>query len=854
MNQTFSRLLLITLLFLGISEGFAQQGDKPIGDAERYTIGEIEVTGSESFNERTVIAFTGLKEGEKIYVPGERISRIVKKLWDLKLFSDINIYITDIQGSTVTLEINIAEVPNLSEVDIRGVKKNKAKDLKEEIKLTAGRKVTQSFIANTRSFIENKYRDKGYLNADVSIRTREAKDTITQGRKKVDMLIDIDKGERVKIASIDFEGNELIKDSRLRRAMKNTKEKNFFRILKRSKYVEEEYQEDLKSVIDLYKERGFRDARVVEDSLSRVNENLIALDIKIEEGNKYYFGDIEFVGNTVYTDQQLKQKLGIDRGDVYNGIEFDKRISDPTDPDSDDLSNMYQNNGYLFSNINAVETNVQNDTIDFEIRIVEGPETYFKNIEVTGNTRTNDHVVYRILRTRPGEKYSREKIVRSVREIGQLTFFDATQINPVPKNFNAEDGTVDIEYQLVEAGSSQIELQGGYGGGGFVGTLGLRFNNFSLRNLFNGEAWQPLPMGDGQTVALRAQASQAFNTYSLSFTEPWLGGKKPVSFSVSLSHSEQYNFRRGGGRFGDVDRNSRILITGGTIGLAKILEWPDNYFQISHAVAFRHYNLKNFNFQTFNFPNGYSNDISYTLGITRNNAGTNPIFPTYGSTFNLTAKLTPPYSLFNDVDYSNLGEQPEFQTNGLPDPAKIDQERFKFLEYYKIKFNAAWYTTLVGKLVLKSGGEFGYLGAYNTDRGVVPFERFFVGGDGLGGFNLAARDIIRLRGYEFGQLNIDSEGDNIYNKLSFELRYPIILSQAASIFALTFAEAGASYNGFRNYNPYEMYRSTGAGIRIFMPQFGLLGIDFGYGFDSPPTTITDDPSGWQVHFLIGQQF
>ncbi|MBF4984916.1 BamA/TamA family outer membrane protein, partial [Nonlabens mediterrranea] len=446
----------------------------------------------------------------------------------------------------------------------------------------------------------------------------------------------------------------------------------------------------------------------------------------------------------------------------------------------------------------------------------------------------------------------RQKIINSIRELGQLGFFNPETINPQLKNVRQQEGTVDVEFELEEAGASQIELQGGYGGGGFVGTLGLRFNNFSLRNIFNGEAYEPVPMGDGQTLAIRAQASTIFRTYSLNFTEPWLGGKKPVSFNVSFSHSEQ--FRVNQQNFREVDRSQRFLITGGTVGIAKRLEWPDNYFQFSQAISFQHYNLKNYQTSLFNFPNGFSNNLAYTIGLSRNNVGVNPIFPTYGSSFSITAKLTPPYSLFNGVDYATLEDQEEFQTNGEADLAKVDQERFKFLEYYKVKFQGTWYTRLYDKLVLQTNTEFGFLGAYNQDRGLVPFERFFVGGDGLGAFSLDGRDIIRMRGYDNSSLTTNADGDTVYNKFSFELRYPISLEQAASIYVLSFAEAAGSYNNFRDYNPFEVQRSAGAGLRIFMPAFGLLGIDFGYGFDNVPTAVSNDPSGWNVHFIIGQQF
>ncbi len=858
MTQKLAQSLFIALaMIVGTTVVAQQTKDTPIGDASLYKVGEITVTGVQSFNENTVITFMGIKKGEYIYSPGDRISQAIKKLWDLKLFSDVRLYQTAILNDPnsdidiINLEINIVEVPNLRDVVITGLKKNKVKDLQEELKLTKGRKATENLITTTRSFIENKYRDKGFLYADALVRIREVEDTLPN-TNIVDMKIDVNRGKKVKISDITFEGNELISDKKLRKAMKNTKKINPIRVLKRSKYVEDDYQDDLSSLVDAYKEKGFRDARVLSDTLIQKSDDRIALKIEVEEGRKYYFGNIDFIGNTVYTDEQLQRKLKIEKGDVYNGVAFDDRISNPEDPDSDDISNLYQNSGYLFSNVNAVETKVYNDTIDFEIRIVEGDLAYFNNITVSGNARTNDHVIYRVLQTTPGEKYSRQKIISSIREVGQLGFFDPQQINPKLQNVNQQEGTVDVEYELVETGSSQIELQGGYGGGGFVGTLGLRFNNFSLRNLFKREEWRPVPMGDGQSIALRAQASLIFRTYSLNFTEPWLGGKKPVSFNVSLSHSEQ--FRVNQRDFTQVDRSQRFLITGATVGLAKRLEWPDFYFQFSQALAFQRYTVQNFQSPLFSFQDGAANNLSYTLGISRNNVGVNPIYPTYGSSFSLTAKLTPPYSLWNGVDYDNLGEQEAFQTNGVADQEKIDRERLKFLEYYKIKFQGKWYTRLYDKLVLETNTEFGFLGAYNQARGLVPFERFFVGGDGLGAFALDGRDIVRLRGYDNASLTRNADGDTVYNKFSLELRYPISLEQAASIYVLSFAEAGGSYTQFRDYNPFEVQRSAGAGMRIFMPAFGLLGIDFGYGFDPIPSAVNRDPSGWNVHFIIGQQF
>ncbi|KQC34489.1 membrane protein [Nonlabens sp. YIK11] len=858
MTKQLAPKLLLVILLLTSAISFSQRpGDIPIGESTEYILGDITVTGTKSYNENTVVAFTGLRSGDRVYSPGERLSNAITKLWGTKLFSYIRVDAVGITGDPnddkidiLDIEFVIEEVPTLNTIKIDGLKKNQSKDLLKELNLTKGTKANENLITNTRNFIEKKYQDKGFLYADALVRIRDVEDTL--GNNYVDMKIEVDKNEKVKIKSIDFEGNTQLSDKKLRKALKNTKQKNFFRVLKRSKYVEEDYQEDLKNLVETYKENGFRDARVVSDTLTKIDDKTIALDIKVEEGNKYYFGDIKFIGNTVYTDDQLQRLLKVEKGDVYNGVAFDNQISDPTDPDARTLENEYQNNGYLFSRINAVETKVENDTIDFEIRIIEDNVAYFNHISVKGNTRTNDHVIYRSIQSNPGDKYSKAAIINSIRELGQLGFFNAENINPRILNPSQQDGTVDVEYELEEAGASQIELQGGYGGGGFVGTLGLRFNNFSLRNIFNKEAYQPVPQGDGQTLALRAQASTIFRTYSLNFTEPWLGGRKPVSFNVSFSHSEQY--RVNAQNFREVDRNQRFLITGATVGLAKRLEWPDPYFQFSQALSFQHYNLKNYQTNLFNFPNGFSNNFAYTLGLTRDNVGVNPIFPTYGSRFALTAKMTLPYSLWNGTDYENLENDPNFQTNGMPDLAKIDQERFRFLEYYKIKFEGTWYTQIYDKLIMQTKSEFGFLGAYNNDRGLVPFERFFVGGDGLGAFSLDGRDIIRMRGYDNSALTTSADGDTVYNKFSLEMRYPITLEQAASIYVLTFAEAAGSYDTFRSYNPFDVERSAGAGLRVFMPAFGLLGIDFGYGFDPAPISNSTDPSGWNVHFIIGQQF
>ena len=867
-TTTYTKLLL--LLFLTTSVTFSQTSYE---DGKKYILGGLEVTGLQSYNEQTVKTYTGLRVGQPITIPGEEISGVIKKLWSLELFSDVAMYQTKIEGDKIFLELNILERPTLSKVTVYGVKKRKVDEIINDTDLKKGKKITESLIANTKGYLENKYKKQGFLNAKVNIAT--APDTT--GTNSESMVVNVKKGDKVKIKSIVFEGNDKVKDKRLRRALGKAKikKKKLGAFWQRSKYMDDEFKDGLKNVVDAYAEKGYRDARVLSDTFIKVDENNIALKIKVEEGNKYYFGNIDFVGNSVYTDRQLSQVLGIKKGDTYNGVLLKERIADNSKPDAVDITNQYQNNGYLFSQINPVEVAAVNDTIDFEIRIIEGKETFLDHVTVVGNDKTNDHVIFRELRTRPGQKYSKDNIVRSVRELGQLGFFDAEQIVPDVENPDPNSGTVDIKYSLVESGSSQIELQGGYGGGGFIGTLGLSFSNFSLQNIFNGESYKPVPMGDGQTFALRLQASRTFRVYSLNFAEPWLGGRKPVRFNLSFSRTQQFSSQFTNQGQIDVDKDRGFSITGISAGLAKRVQWPDDFFTISHSLGYQLYDFNNYNIGLFNFGNGTSNSLAYTFGLSRSSQGPSRIFPLSGSNFEITAKFTPPYSLISGKDFKSLkirsDEITDSASDGTPlttaetnELQQIEEERFKWLEYYKIKFKGDWYTRLAGKLVLRSNAEFGFLGNYNNDIGDVPFERFFVGGDGLGNFTLDGRDVIQLRGYDNSSLTAfsvnpitgrtEQDGGTIYNKFSLELRYPLTLKPSASIYALSFLEAGNSFNNFNDFNPFELKRSAGVGLRIFMPAFGLLGIDFGYGFDTDANPNSVGPSGWQTHFIIGQQF
>mgnify|MGYP001175032476 FL=1 len=813
-----------------------------------YILDTIVVSGLKNFSDKTVVAYSGLRKGQNIQVPGEEISNVLKKLWNLELFSDVNIYISDISGQSAKLEISVDELPTLNEYKINGIKKGQSESIIDETELSEGKRLSESFLTNTKNYIENKFRKDGFLNTKVNLITRP--DTI--GSNKLNLIVDVSKGERIKINDISFNGNEVFKDSRLKTKLKKTKKKFLGRFWKKSKLIPDDFETDKENLISYYKEKGYRDARITYDTIIKNDEETIDIVLDIDEGNQYYFGKIDYIGNSSFSDYQLNQILGIEQGDSYNGVLLKERIQDEK-PDANDLSNLYQNNGYLFSSVNAVEVSAENDTIDFEIRINEGKLASFNKISVVGNTKTNDHVIYRELRIKPGELYSKDKVVRTIREVGQLGFFDAEQISPDFKNVNPNLGTVDIELGLIESGASQIELQGGYGGGGFIGTLGLSFNNFSAKNL--AKNWRErggiLPQGDGQTFALRLQSSTFYNTYSFNFMEPWLGGRQPVQFSFSISTTKQFRydyFTR------KADKSQFFEIRGLTIGMARRLSIPDDYFQLSQAISYQYYKLNNYYTGLFTFGDGESHNLSYNISLLRNNTYTNPIFPTGGSSFTISARLSPPYSLITGDDFSDVEQRSEFTNyKGEPIQALIDQEKYRWLEFYKLKFNGSWYTRLFGKFILKTQTDFGFLGTYNKNKGNIPFERFYLGGDGMQQYALDGRETIALRGYENGSLS-SRDGSIIYNKFSLELRYPISLKPSASVFALSFLEAGNGFDDFKDYNPFNAKRSAGIGVRVFMPAFGLLGIDFGYGFDRTNYSNSNQRSGWQTHFVIGQQF
>lgn len=839
-------LMLLTQLNLLSQITTGKKIEELASSTREYEIGGIVVTGSQNLDPQVITLISGISVGDRIRLPGEETTEALKNLWRQRLFDDIGIYVTEIRGNTAFLEIRLTELPKLSKYGIRGLKKSERNSLREEVDLSAGAIVTENLIVNTKNTARQYFLDKGYLNTTVDIVRRPD----TSRSNSVILEINVKKGEKVKISDIEFYGNTVTKlpkdgffdwfgntegltDQDLRKAMKETKRKSFFNIFKGSKYKAEEYKEDKKLVIQKYNEMGYRDARIVKDTIIQVSPDRIKIGITLEEGSKYYFRNINWLGNTKYSSEVLDEVLQIKKGDIYDASYLQERLF--MDPQGGDVSSLYLDNGYLFFNLNPVEVLVENDSIDFEMRISEGRQATIRKVTISGNDRTNDHVIMRELRTRPGELFRRSDIQRSMRELQQLGYFEPTElgVNPRP---NAETGTVDIEYTLVERSTSQLELQGGWGAGRLVGTLGLNFNNFSARNIFNGSAWTPLPAGDGQTISLRAQSNGTFfQSYSASFTEPWLGGRKPNSLTVSV----YYNIQNRNGLPRDNPNRISLSTTGVTVGLGRRLRWPDDYFTLYHALDLQVYDLRNFPLAGIQFTDGSVNNI-----VLRNILGRNstdyPIYPRRGNLFSIQLDVTFPYSLFNNKDYSDLS----------------DQEKYRWLEYYKWKVNSSWFTEILPKMVIKTAGEFGFLGAYNDALGAPPFERYYLGGDGLQNFQFDGREIVGLRGYPNNSLILGGQngvGGTVYTKFTLELRYLLTENPSAQIFFLGFLEAGTVSNEFDDFQPFQLKRSSGFGVRVFMPMFGLLGVDFGYGYDGTPN-FPNTRSGFQTHFTIGQQF
>lgn len=840
-----------------------------------YEIADIKVEGVQYLDNNALISLSGLRVGDKIKVPGDEVTTAIKKLWKQGIIGNVSINASKVEGDKVWLVIHLKERPRLSKYTITGVNKTQEGEIEDKIGVVRGKMLTDVLMKNTELAVVKYLEGKGYLNAEVTI--KQQTDTIL--RNSAYLSIDIERGRKVKIRNIQFEGNEQFTSAKLRSKMKKTgvipkfslpteiienvpkllNPSNFvslianskkvdyedsreflakyvnFNFFKSAKFVDEEYENDKNLIVGFYNSKGYRDAEIVSDTTYSISNKYMNINIKVEEGTQYVFRDIQWSGNYIYTDEQLEKILAIEKGDVYDLDLVNKKLN--FNPNGPDISSLYMDDGYLFFNINPVEVAVSGDSIDIEMRIYEGTQATLDKVTVSGNDKTNDHVILRQLWTRPGDKFSRSNLIRTQSELSQLGYFDPEQINPnvIPDPVNE---TADIEWQLVERSNDQIELSGGWGGAfGFVGTLGITFNNFSIQNIFKTEKWRGLPVGDGQSLGIRFQANgRQFRSYSVSFQEPWLGGRKPNSLGVSYSRSEQRLLTN----FGSDEATGYLYVSGASVSLGRRVSWPDDFFVVSNGLSYQRYELNNFTSRQLGFDTGNANSLTFNTTISRRSVN-NPMYPRNGSEISLAASFTPPFSLVNNLDYENAEAA----------------ELYKWLEYHKWNFDSKYYLTLTGKLVLAARAHFGYIGTYNNEVGVGPFERFTLGGDGLTGQNfLLGTDVIGLRGYENNAITPEDienniSGGTIFNKYVMEIRYPISLAQSATIYALTFVEGGNNWDNFADFNPYNIKKSAGVGLRIFMPAFGLMGIDWAYGFDRAPGAL--DNSGPQFHFSIGQQ-
>jgi outer membrane protein insertion porin family len=892
--------LVAVLLFIGINSwaqfnkrnrtgatGSVVDNDLNYSNPAEYTIAGIEVVGLNILDKNAMISLTGLRVGDKVKIPGDGISGAIRKMWKHGLVGDVTIKVDRIEGSNVYLIIALSERPRLTSFYFVGISKSQETSLKDDLKLIRGKIVNDAMVRNTELAVKKHFVKKGFLNTEVKI--VQERDTLNRDGLK--LKITVNPKSKVKINKISFEGNLDIADAQLKKKFKKTKErprftlhrtllseiihlkpKEFFtasnpvewkdawefindnvklNIFTSSKFIKSDYDDDKVKLIDFYNSKGYRDAEIISDSIYRYNNNSINIDFKILEGHKYYFRNIIWSGNYIYNDKTLNAVLGIKKGDVYNKDNIDKKLQ--FNPKGLDISGLYMDDGYLFFHINPVEVAIAGDSIDVEMRISEGEQATINEVTVSGNERTSDHVIIRELNTVPGQKFRRSDIIRTQQKLGQLGYFNPQKVsqNMIP---NPANGTVDINWEVEEQSNDQIELSGGWGGYyGFVGTLGLTFNNFSLRNIPHFKNWKPLPVGDGQRLSLKAQANgRSYQSYSLSFTEPWLGGRKPHSLSVSLNSSVQrqlYGYSTSSSAGLD---NPTLRVHSVTVGLGRLLEWPDNYFTLTNSVSYMRYILHKWPSAGLNFTDGSANSFTFNTTLSRNSID-NPMYPTQGSTISLSVTLTPPYSLWRKLNYTTA------------DAA----DKYKWIEYHKWMFDAKYYLPLdkKKKLVVEAKAHFGFIGSYTQKAGIGPFERFFLGGSGLaGGFSsfLLGQDIIGLRGYQDNHVtpplydqygsstNGRVQGGIVYDKVGLELRYPVSTGNAATIYGLVFTEAGNNWDNYQDFNPFVMYKSAGVGARIFMPAFGLIGLNWAYGFDSLPGS-GGKVSGSQFHFTIGQQ-
>ena len=848
-------LTFMSALSYGQEGGFQVDYNHP----RKFKVGGVAVEGNTYYSDQQIVSASGLVKGMDVTVPSDDISAVVQRLWLRRYFEDVAVTVDSLSaaGDSAFFTIRIKERPRVSRWSFSGVKSSERKDIEERVNLRRGGEFSEYVEKTTSDIIKRYFAEKGYLLCTVEAQV--SKDTIVKNAIRVNF--DINKGEKIKVKQINFIGNEDVSDFKLARSMKKTKSNKFYNFFNSKKFNEKEYVNDKKNAISAFNEAGYRDARLVRDSVYYVEPNRLGIDLVFEQGDKYYFRDITWTGNSVYTADALNSVLAINKGDVYDMVTMDKRLYGGGKQSDYDITKLYRDNGYLFFNITPVETNIQNDSVDVELRISEGKQATLNNIVINGNDLTNEKVVRRQLFTRPGYLFSQSDFERSIREIASLGQLDAEAIMDPSKGWsiipNQNNNTVDLIYNVTEKPSSQLELSGGWGGNTFVATVGLSFNNFSTHRFLDKSAWRPVPLGDAQNLSIRFQTNGTYYTaFSASFTEPWLFGKKPTSLNIGAYYTRQTNSYLAI-NFLSHDRQMEVYGLSASIGTR--LKWPDSYFVLYNGLNWQTYKLTNWYSGYFIFDDGIANNINYSITLARNSTD-QQIYPRSGSDFSFSLQMTPPFSLLRKFDLDSDGNSVPVNSYKDVDYSKWSaRDRFKWIEYHKWKFNAATYSKLVGDLVLMTRAQFGYLGYYNRNWGYSPFEGFLLGGDGMSGYNTYGSEIVAMRGYENYSLtpyepsSYNSSGyayaGNVYDKFTVELRYPVILQPSSTIFVLAFAEGGNCWSDIRNFNPFQIKRSAGVGVRIFLPMIGLLGVDWGYGFDNPDPTKRS-----QFHFMIGQQF
>lgn len=803
----------------------------------KYIVGGLRVDGVKYLGTQQIVALTGIREGMEIEIPSEATSAVVDKIWGQRYFSTVSLEIDSLSSSrdTVFLVLKLQERPRVSRWNFQGVKNSEQSELRDRLSLRNGVPLSDYTIRSSVGIIKNFYKEKGFINAEVNV--IQERDTIITNAVRV--TFSVDRKTKVKIKLITFEGNDHVKESKLVKSMAKTRDMRLQNIIKSKKFNEKEYENDKKSLITAFNEVGYRDARIVKDSIYYIEDGRLGIHFVIDEGKQYFFRNITWTGNSLYTAEQLNSILMIKKGDVYDVVNMEKRLYGDPKKQFMDVRTLYADQGYIFFNVVPVETNIVGDSVDVEMRMVEGKPATFNKIIISGNTITNEKVVRRQVFTKPGYLYSQSMLERSLREIASMGNFDQEQALDHTRGYsiipNQMNNTVDITYNVAEKPNSQFELSGGWGGYSFVGTVGVSFNNFSIKRLFQKDAWRPVPLGDAQSLSLRFQTNGTYYTAgSISFTEPWMFGKKPTSFNLTGYYTRQTN-----SYYFYQNTDEYYEVFGIATAIGSRLKWPDNYFVLYHELSWQTYNLHNWGYN-FLFDTGQSHNISYKISLARNSTD-QALYPRQGSDFLVSLQITPPYSLFrdSDTDYINMS----------------DQDRYRWIEYHKWTFKGSLYLRLIGDLVLMTRAQFGYLGYFNRNLGYSPFEGYQVGGDGMSGYNTYGSEIIALRGYSNYSLTpMNDDGvyvGHVYDKFTLELRYPVVLQPSSTIYALVFLEGGNCWEDIREFNPFEIKRSVGVGLRVFLPMIGLLGVDWGWGFDP---VLDKAQGGSNFHFVIGQQF